>query len=407
MDAASQKAQTLPSQPADNDAALRERWDSLVFQAKQAVAGRRPAEAAICLEEALRTARETWPDTRQFAESCIRLADLRAAMDRRDEALHLYGEGAGIMGDLPGGVGAQLAHAVSNMGRMFLLKGDLAKGEELASAADAILRKIDYPGTPSIKLNLAMAMANAGREAAARQAFEDAVAALDRLQPGDLQGVAVYDNYALYCLSMDRAEEAEILFRRSLILRQEATGPRHPSYAAGVINLARLLLYGGRTEEAESLLRQARDIYERNAGSATSGILSALYYLARIAEQEKHSAEVGRLCGALQDLAASDERAARAADAAVQHVTARLRASGSPAPETESRFRQVLSLAESLDGGYRRLGVDMAADILADLSALMSETRRRPEAERLAARAAEMRGRLLWAVSGHVFMAPD
>jgi hypothetical protein len=60
-----------------------------------------------------------------------------------------------------------------------------------------------------------------------------------------------------------------------------------------------------------------------------------------------------------------------------------------------------------MDGGYRRLGVDIAADIMADLSDLVLEENRAAEAERLASRAAEMRGRLLWAISRHVFMAPD
>ncbi|MCK4867687.1 MAG: hypothetical protein KAT39_06535 [Alphaproteobacteria bacterium] len=389
--------------------ARRSRWESLIVQSKQAVARRRLPEAAGYLEESLKMARTDWPNSHREAESCIRLADLCAALDRRNDALRLYGEAIGVLGDLPDGINAAMAHAVSNIGRMFLLKGDQAKGHGLAAAADAMQRKLNQPDTPSIKLNLAMALAHAGDTTGAQQAFKASIAALDQLAPDDLQGIAVHDNYALYCLSREVVEDAEVLLRHCLILRQEAAGPRHPVYAGGLVNLARLLhVYGDAQEEAEALFWQAKDIYERGRGATASGILPALYYLARIAQKNQRNAEAGRLCNAMLEHGAGDERIARAAEAASLHVTARLwAADGSDAGETEKRLVQALELAESLDGGYRRLGVDIAADILADLSALMREENRTPEAERLAGRAAEMRGLLLWAISRHVFMAPD
>jgi len=385
------------------------RWESLVTRSKQAVARRRLAEAAGYLEEALALARTDWPESRRLAESCIRLADLCAALDRREEARKLYGEAIGVLGDLPDGVNAQLAHAVSNIGRMFLLKGDQAKGHGLAEAADALQRKLGQSDTPSIKLNLAMALAHAGDDAGAHRAFKAAVAALEQTDADDLQGIAVYDNYALYCLGGGLFDEAEVLLRHCLILRQEAVGPRHPVYAGGLVNLGRMLhIYGGAREEAEALLWQAKDIYERERRAVASGILPALYYLARLAEQDQRKAEAGRLCNAILEYGASDERIARAAEAASLHVTARLwAADGSEAAETEKRLAQALKLAEALDGGYRRLGVDIAANILADLSALMLGENRGPEAARLAGRAEEMRGRLLWAISRHVFTVPD
>jgi tetratricopeptide (TPR) repeat protein len=394
----------LPGTPARQS-----RWESLVAQSKQAVARRRVAEAAGYLREALEIARNDWPDSRKPAESCIRLADLYAALDRRDDALRLYGEAIGVLGELPDGTNTLLAHAVSNIGRMFLLKGDRAKGHGLVAAADAMQRRLGQPDTPSVKLNLAMALAHAGDDAGAQKAFKAAIAALDQLGPEDLQGIAVHDNYALYCLSRELVVEAEVLLRHCLILRQEAAGPRHPVYAGGLVNLARLLhVFGGARDEAEALFRQAKDIYERGRGATASGILPVIYYLARIAEQNQRTAEAGRLCGAMLEYGADDERIARTAEAASLHVTARLKAAdGCDVSETEKRLAQALELAESLDGGYRRLGVDIAADILAELSGLMLEEKRAPEAERLASRAAEMRGRLLWAISGHVFMAPD
>lgn len=385
------------------------RWQALVTQARQAVAQRRPAESVGCLEEALTLARRDWPASRQHAESCVRLADLRAAFDRRDDALQLYGEAVGALAELPDGADAMLAHAVSNMGRMYLLRGDSEKGLELAVAAEALLRKLDLPDTPSTALNLAMARAHAGDETAACKAFGSALAALDRLEPADPQGIAVHDNYALYCLSIGEAEKAESLLRHSLILRQEAAGPRHPTYAGGLVNLGRMLhLFGEKQEEAEALLWQAKDVYEQGAGVTNTGLLSALYYLARIAQDGKRRDEAGQLCNSMVENCSGDQRSAKAAEAASLHVTARLwSAQGSGPAETETRLRRALELAESLSGGYRRLGVDVAAGVLADLSELMRSEKRLPETERLAVRAAEMRGRLLWSVSRHVFTPPD
>ena len=86
--------------------ARQSRWASLIAQSKQAVARRRLAEAAGYLEEAVEMARNDWPNFHRQAESCIRLADLLAALDRRDEALELYAEGVGVLGGLsPGGGG--------------------------------------------------------------------------------------------------------------------------------------------------------------------------------------------------------------------------------------------------------------------------------------------------------------
>lgn len=383
------------------------RWSSLVGLAKQAVGKRRLAEATAHLEEALEIAAAEWPDSLRLAESYARLADLRAALDRRNDALGLYGQAVLVLGNLPDGVNPLLAHAVSNLGRLLVLKGEQAKGQGLATAADALLRKLGEPATPSIKLNLALALAHAGQNSDAQLAFNDAVAALERLEPGDLQGIAIHDNYALYCLSLGLPEEAETLLRRCMILRQEAGGPRHPIYAAGLVNLARMLhLHDGSQDEAEAMLWQAKDIYERVGATSASGMLPTLYYLARIAEQGGQAPECTRLCNRMLELGVGDERAAAATEAASLHVIARLRAGIQEPDETEMQMRQALALAEDLGGGYRRLGVDIAAGLLEDLAALMRTRQREPEADQLQARADDMGGRLLWAVSRHVFMAP-
>lgn len=389
--------------------ARRSRWETLLAQSAQAVARRRLLEAAGYLEEALAQAAVDWPGSRRYAESCVRLADLRAALDRRSEALKLYGEAIAMLGDQPDGIGPLLAHAVSNMGRMYLLGGDQAKGRELAAAADTMAAMLGEPDSPSIKLNLAMVSAHAGDDEGAEKTFRAAVAALDQLEAGDPQGIAVLDNYALYCLSLGMTEQAEDLLRQCLILRQEVAGPRHALYAAGLVNLGRLLhVYRGAAEDAEPLFWQGKDIFERGQITTSSGLLAALYFLACIAQEDGRNAEVSRLSQAIQKYGADGGRSGRAAEVASGHIAARVTsAEGGAEAGTEKRLAELLRAAESLDGNYRRLGVDIAAGILAELSELTGAENRNAEAGRLAVRAAEMRGRLLWAVSGQVFQAPS
>lgn len=389
------------------------RWNTLIGQADAAIAKRRLGEAAERLDQALALARAEWPGSARLGENLLRLADLRAALERNRESLGLYVQAISVLATLPSGIDSRLAHAVSNLGRMFLLKGEQRKAAALSGAAIALQRKLGRPETPVLLLNQALVSAGGRRDSDAQLAFNDAIAALDRATgPRDLQGVAIHDNYALYCSSRGRRDDAEVLLRRCLILRQEAAGPRHPIYAAGLINLARLQIEnddaGGVAvrgpEEVEALLWQAADICERAGRYPASGLLPALYYLARLTSRAGRTVDAEALCNRLLDFGQQDRDAQWAAEAAALHILARVAGAGrGPVADAEPQLRRALEISRRLRGPYLALGHEMTASLLSDLANVLAGTGKMAEAERLAVRSDEMRRNPAWALARQVF----
>ena len=96
-----------------------------------------------------------------------------------------------------------------------------------------------------------------------------------------------------YLLFRARYAEAEPLFRRALVICEQALGPDHPHMATSLNNLAGLLHAQGRLAEAESLYRRALAICEQALGPdrpetaiCLNGLAGLLYTQGRSAEAE-------------------------------------------------------------------------------------------------------------------------
>ncbi|MDH3230711.1 MAG: tetratricopeptide repeat protein [Alphaproteobacteria bacterium] len=406
MAAANQESTLSDDRPAGRSPA-RTHWSNLLALGDEAITDGRLADAFEHCKNALRIAKESGPGSDWLAESYVRLADICAALDRQNAALRLYGRGVAILNRLPNGVSVLLAHAVSNMGRLRMLNGETATAVELTAAADALQRKLNAPESPAIKLNLALVEATAGRDRDADEAFRDVLAATDRCRgTGGALVFAVHDNFARFCIWRGRKADAEMALRSCLILRQEAGGPRHPVYADGLVNLARMHLLYDAEDEAESLLWQAADVYRHNGDAPAAALVEAIYLLARIAQQGERADEAGALCNQLFTLGEENTSATAAAQAAALHIGARLRLAGPDRMAAETPMRQALGLAGGLRGDFRRLGNDISGDLLRELSDLLVEIGKDAEAERLIARADELRGQPQWGVTGFVFADP-
>lgn len=406
MEAANQESTLSTGQPAGGSSA-RVHWSNLLALGDEAIADGRLEDAFEHYGNALRIAKRSGPKSDWLAESYIQLADVCAALDRGSPALRLYGQAVAILDRLPDGVSPLLAHAVSNMGRLHMLNGDVARAAELTAAADALLRKLNAPDSPAIKLNLALVAATAGRDHDADRAFTEALAAAERCR-GTIGALvfAVHDNFAQYSIRRGRKADAEMALRSCLILRQEASGPRHPVYADGLVNLARLHLVHDAEEEAETLLWQASDVYRHNDDAPAAALVEAIYLLARIALRGDRTEEAESLCDRLFAFGEENPEATAAAQAAALHIGALLRLGGPDRLAAEAPMRQALGLADGLSGDFRRLGDDISGDLLCGLSELLVEIGKGAEAERLAARADDLSGQPRWAVTGFVFLAP-
>lgn len=384
------------------------RWNTVIGAAGEAVAKRRLTEASGHLLEAVDIARTDWPDSLRLAESLVRLADIFAALEQTDAALTFYEEAVNLLSDLPDGVGSPLVRAVSNMGRVLMLAGNHRKAASLLSAAKSLQARLGLADTGVLQLNQAVIAAETGHDAGAGAAFDSAIEAIERgTGPRDMHAIAVHDNYALFCVSRGRIADAEILLRRCLILRQEAASPRHPIYATGLVNLARLQFHASHGDEAESLLWQAADTCERAGQRPTLGLLPALYYLARVAQSASRSEDAETLCMRISEFAELRTAAGPAAEAATAHIQAMIQRDGGDAADPEPLFRRALECAETLDGPYRRLGHEIKSDVLSDLAALLAAQGKSEVAERLAARAEELARKPHWAFGRQVISSID
>jgi hypothetical protein len=378
----------------------------LLGQAKSAIADGHLGDALDRCRDALQIAKAHGSKTDWLAESYVRLADLCAALDQPSAAQRLYGQGIAILNGLPEGVSAMLAHAVSNMGRLHLLNGEAAKAAELTTAGDALQRRLNAPDSAAIKLNLALVAATAGREDDAELAFRESLAAADRRRGAiGALAFAVHDNFASFSIRRGLTADAEMALRSCLILRQEAGGPRHPVYADGLLNLARLHLVSDAAEEAETLLWQSSDACRRSDDAPSAVHVEAVYLLARCAAQSDRAEEAGSLRDRLLALAKADARAAAAAEAAALHIEALLRRDVPEGQAAEASMRRALTLADSLSGDFRRLGDDISGAVLCELSEFLAASGKEAEAERLRFRADELREQPRWSVTGFVFVA--
>jgi tetratricopeptide (TPR) repeat protein len=406
MEAAKQASRASADLPAGGSPA-RANWENLLVLGDEAIAEGRLEDAVEHCTNALGIAEENGAESVWLAESYIRLADLCAALDDQTAALRRYGQGAAILDERPDGASVLLAHAVSNMGRLCMLNGEFARATQLTVAADALQRKLNQPDSPAVKLNLALVAATAGVEADAERAFREAVAAAERCR--DTIGAlafAVHDNFAEFSIRCGRMADAEMALRSCLILRQEATGPRHPVYADGLVNLARLHLLQDAAEEGETLLWQASDVYRSSGGAPGGALIEALYLLARTAREGGRADDVETICAQLLTFGEPDTAVAAAAEAAALHIGALVRLDGPDMPTAEAPMRRALNLASRLSGDFRRLGEEISSALLRELSEFLVTIGKGAEAERLTARADELRGQPPWAVTGFVFVAP-
>lgn len=404
MQAANQ-ASALSSERESGGSPAPAHWRLLLGQSNGAIVDGKLDDALDRCRDALQIAKGHGKKTEWLAESYIRLADVCAALDQPGAALRMYGQGIAVLDKLSGGVSEMLAHAVSNMGRLRMLDGETAKATELVSMGDALQRKLNVPDSPAIKLNLALVTATAGRDHDANEAFRAAIAAVNRCHSaiGGL-AFAVHDNFARFSAQCDRMADAEMALRSCLILRQEAGGPRHPIYADGLLNLARLHLLNDAEDEAEPLLWQAADVYRNHDNIPTAAHVEAVYLLARRAAQDGRAEEAEKLRMRLLGFAKSDARAAAAAEAAALHIGLRLRPDDTDRAAVEASMRRALTLANSLSGDFRRLGNDICDALLAELAELLMNMGKNAEAERLRERARELGKQPNWAVTGFVFV---
>lgn len=384
------------------------RWTGLRGNAEGAIKKRRYREAAEFLEEALYIAEAAWPDGARYSETAVRLAGVCVMLSLHGRAEALYRQTLLAGGESADQVNAVFVEALSGLGRLYLLREEFDKAEPLIRRALDLETALRGPGLASVPvfLNLAMLHAMSGRDEDAGRMFGEAVETLERGERGDeVEAIEVYDNAALFHIGRGDLAVADSLYRRALILRQETGGPRHPVYAAGLVNLGRLQFQRGVFDEAETLLWQAADVFHQTRRASYSGHLPALYYLALMAQRNQQHEEAEMLRAKLLQDTETDPEANGPARAAVLHLEGRNHLARGEAADAGRKFREALDIAGDSNPVHRRFTAAIRGLLLGELAGLPDGGGQPAEAERLAAEARELAGALDWSLGRRVFTA--
>jgi serine/threonine-protein kinase len=241
-------------------------------------------------EPLLRAAYETrkkvaGPESPEVAESLTQLGgvflyrgDYRQAERAFRESLVLLRKRLGRHPEVAAGLN-NLAVALTHL-------GDYEAAEPLFREALALRRQL--LGEESLKVaetlnNLAFLLHDKGDLEAARSIYSQVVA-LDRRLLGDAHpDLAVdLDNYASLLDDMGEREAAEPLFREALEIRRRALGSDHPDVAKSLNNLAALLERKGEHAPAEAFYREAIALRRKLFAGPNPDLATNLANLARL-----------------------------------------------------------------------------------------------------------------------------
>ncbi len=103
-----------------------------------------------------------------------------------------------------------------------------------------------------------------------------------------------HDNLAITLTSLERWEEAETHYRKSLAILEHVYGPEHPEVAQTMANLADFLLQRERLDESEALLTGAIERFSETHGREYFMVADSLAGLADIARVRGHYTQAMR-----------------------------------------------------------------------------------------------------------------
>lgn len=207
------------------------------------------------------------PDHRFTAIAMHNLAAVLRSRARFGAADSLYGSALRIF-DRAGVSGrSDVARALTGRGWSRMLQGDLPAAEEQIRAGLALMEQVEGPGSSGSALPLAQlaeVLRRRGREGEAEATLREALALQTRVHgDGSLPVAAVQWSLADLLRQRGQLTEAEALFATSLGTRQRELGLDSATLPQSWTGFAQLRCAQRRTEEGDSLLRQAAALQDR------------------------------------------------------------------------------------------------------------------------------------------------
>jgi len=277
--------------------------------------------------------------------------------------------------------------------RMTALYGERKLTEALPIARMIVRRSADLYGRDDPEYaaalgNLGVLLSEMNRADEAERVFRRAVEALDRAGAADsADGANLMHNLAVLYAERGRLDEAEDLQRRALGAWERTRGADDPKTATAMLTLANLLRDRNRLDEAEELYSRSADIRRATLGPDHPELANNLEGIGGIRSRRGRPAEAlafYREAQALREAAFGPDHPDLLYG--LYGMGEELRAMGR-FDEAEPLYRRALEMAE------RSVGVEhpVTAHILFGIGAVLSERGRYDRAERFLARSLEVR----------------
>jgi tetratricopeptide (TPR) repeat protein len=142
-------------------------------------------------------------------------------------------------------------------------KGDLAKAEELFSAAVESAEQYgeDDPRLANCLDNLAWILQTRNKLAEAEPVLKRSLAIMERSKGPDHEDNSwILATLGNVCSDLSKFEEAETYFRKAISVNEKALGPVNLNVAVGLEKLADVLRKTDRGSEAETMENRAKEI---------------------------------------------------------------------------------------------------------------------------------------------------
>lgn len=225
---------------------------------------------------------------------------------KQEEALVLQ---AGLISSSEKRYGAtsrETARIMSDASFTFNEAGKSVDGEGYAKKSVALFETLKLTGTEDYATalnNLGSSLLGQKRYSEAEAEFRKSYDLLVKLYGEDSPALrSIVNNLAVAIDSVaeiqgdtKRREQAEAMYRRSLVITEKQFGPRHPQVAVRLGNIANVLMNRGKLKEAESLLRKAVEIEDETLPKADTQrittrmkLVGAIRLLGRVTEAEQY-----------------------------------------------------------------------------------------------------------------------
>lgn len=225
---------------------------------------------------------------RRLAQVCVDQAKYREAEAHYRQALAMSEE-------VYGPANVQTAAAASGLALVLMELAEFSEAEQHLRRALAIVEKelgSNHFATANGLANLALTLDHLRRRAEAEPLYLRSIAIHERLRPAHTGFASALQGFAELYRKQYRFTEADILYKRALIVAEQLSGPRSPQKTAITNDMALLLLDRGRLPEAEALVRRVLALSETFQGqramaaAAHANLGGILIAQARYAEAE-------------------------------------------------------------------------------------------------------------------------